>query len=177
MLPALQTPNYGQSAGGHLSACVFLHLLKARPDFAFKGLVLNYGVFDLSYRLPQVQHFRMPLVLTKDVLHAFADAYTPGMTIEEKQDPTVSPLFADLARLARETPAKRLPPALFTVGTYDILLDDTMLMATKWLMTGSEAIVKIYPGAPHGFTLFPPTSSDMSAQYRKDIEAFLKEKA
>lgn len=160
-----------------MSASVFLHLLKARLNFAFKGLVLNYGVFDLSYRFPQMQHFRMPLVLTKDTVDAFADAFTPGMTMEQRQDPAVSPFYADLAGLARQTPAGKLPPALFTVGTYDILLDDTMFMATKWLMTRSEAIIKIYPGAPHGFTLFPPTSSDMSAQYRKDVEAFLKERA
>lgn len=30
-------------------------------------------------------------------------------------------------------------------------MDDSVAMATKWLMAGGEAILKIYPGAPHGF--------------------------
>nr|WP_245214912.1 alpha/beta hydrolase fold domain-containing protein [Pararoseomonas indoligenes] len=35
------------------------------------------------------------------------------------RDPAISPLYADLAEL---------PPALFTVGTIDPLLDDTLFM-------------------------------------------------
>lgn len=31
----------GDSAGGHLSVVTTFHLLKSRPDFAFKGLVSN----------------------------------------------------------------------------------------------------------------------------------------
>lgn len=52
----------GDSAGGHLSAVTTYHLLKTRPDFAFKGLVLNYGAFDISGFQPQAWHFDLPLV-------------------------------------------------------------------------------------------------------------------
>jgi len=67
------------------------------------------------------------------------------MTEEEKRHPSVSPLYADLEPLRG-----KLPPALFTCGTEDCLLDDTMFMSTKWLMAGGEAFVKFIPGAPHG---------------------------
>lgn len=48
----------------------------------------------------------------------------------------------------------QLPPALFSCGTLDPLLDDSVMMSAKWAMSGAESILKIYPGAPHGFTFF-----------------------
>lgn len=58
----------GDSAGGHLSALVTFKLLETRPDFAFKGLVLNYGAFDLAGFPPNAHHFDMTLVLDKDLM-------------------------------------------------------------------------------------------------------------
>jgi acetyl esterase/lipase len=40
----------------------------------------------------------------------------------------------------------KAPPAIFTCGTLDPLLDDSVLMATKWTMSGAEAVLKLYPG-------------------------------
>ena len=61
----------GESAGGHLSACTCFHLLETRPNFCFKGLVLNYGAYDISGFLPQAWHFDMPLVLDVDIMIKF----------------------------------------------------------------------------------------------------------
>jgi acetyl esterase/lipase len=44
-----------------------------------------------------------------------------------------------------------MPPALFTRGTLDPLLDDTLFMAARWEAAGSPAEVAIYRGAPHEF--------------------------
>ena len=129
----------GESAGGHLSVVTCYHLLKARPDFAFKGLVLNYGAYDISGFLPQAWIFDLPLVLDVDIMQKFTDAYVPGKSTKEKRDPMISPSFADLTTM-------KLPPAIFTCGTLDPLLDDSMLLSTKWMMSGAEAILKIYPG-------------------------------
>jgi acetyl esterase/lipase len=71
------------------------------------------------------------------------------MTLEQKKHPSISPYFENLEKYRG-----RLPSALFTCGTEDPLLDDSVAMATKWLMAGGEAILKIYPGAPHGFIAF-----------------------
>lgn len=40
----------------------------------------------------------------------------------------------------------KCPPAIFTCGTLDPLLDDSVMMATKWTMSGAEAVLKLYPG-------------------------------
>jgi acetyl esterase len=44
-----------------------------------------------------------------------------------------------------------MPIALFSCGTLDPLLDDTLFMAARWQAAGNPARVAIYPGAPHEF--------------------------
>ena len=74
----------------------------------------------------------------------------------------MSPLYADL---------RGLPPALFTVGTRDALLDDSLFMHARWLAAGNRAELAVYPGGPHGFTLFPVFGLAEAANAR--IETFL----
>jgi acetyl esterase/lipase len=61
----------GDSAGGHLSTVTCFRLLKSKPSFAFKGLVLNFGAFNLAGFLPHVHHFDQPLILTGDIMDQF----------------------------------------------------------------------------------------------------------
>jgi len=107
-----------------------------------------------------------PAMLIAD--ERYIEAYCPGMTQTQRRDPAVSPLYADLTKM-------KLPPALFTCGTLDCLLDDTIVMGSKWAMTGAEAMVKIYPGAPHGFVFFPPGQCDGTEEALSDIKTFLTE--
>jgi len=151
--------------------------LKARPNFQFRGLVLNFGAYDLSGFLPQVHHFDKPLVLDRDIMEKFIEAFVPNTTFTERQDPSISPFYANMAELAASSPHKTLPPALFTCGTADPLLDDTVMMSTKWMMAGAETVVKIYPGAPHGFIVFPPDVLEAAKQGLADVKMFLEEKA
>ena len=44
-----------------------------------------------------------------------------------------------------------MPTALFSCGTLDALLDDTLFMAARWQAAGSPTQLAIYPGAPHEF--------------------------
>jgi acetyl esterase/lipase len=48
-----------------------------------------------------------------------------------------------------------MPPALFTVGTLDPLIDDTLFMYARWLAAGGSAELAVYPGGTHVFNLFP----------------------
>ena len=90
----------------------------------------------------------------------FCEAYLPRASI--RAIPDVSVLYADL---------KNMPPAIFTVGTIDPLLDDTLFMYSRWVAAGNEAELAIYPGAPHAFNSFPlPQGPEANAR----IDAFLK---
>ncbi|KAK4173825.1 Alpha/Beta hydrolase protein [Triangularia setosa] len=164
----------GESAGGNLAAETAFHLMRSRPHHRIDGLILPYGWFDVTQNLPAAATFERPLLVNNKKMLGFAVAYTPDMTIEERRNPLVSPIYEDMRRLAKAAPGGQLPPALFLCGTEDPLLDDTLLMSTKWMITGSEAIVKIYPGACHAFTAFPGTK--MAEGAWRDTVQFMREK-
>ncbi len=71
--------------------------------------------------------------------------------------------------------AAGLPRALFTIGTEDPLLDDSVFMAAKWQMCGGDGILKVYSGAPHGFTGFDEKALPAAGQGMRDLEAFLND--
>jgi acetyl esterase/lipase len=76
----------------------------------------------------------------------FADMFVPGTTDDERRSPEVSPLYADL---------RDMPPALFTVGTLDPLLDDSLFMAARWQAAANKSTLRVYPESVHGFIRFP----------------------
>lgn len=165
----------GESAGGHLSMLVALHLLQHKEaryrSFGFKGLLLHFGGYDMTWT-PNAYLFDPPevLVLDLDLMDHYADAFVPGMSDKEKRHPSVSPLYADLQKLRG-----RLPPALFTCGTSDCLLDDTIFMSTKYQMAGAETEVRIIPGAVHGYCMFPVDTKGSLAHVGMDaVEEFIK---
>jgi acetyl esterase/lipase len=90
------------------------------------------------------------------------DCYIPGRSIEAACDPAVSPLYADLTGL---------PPALFTVGTADHLLDDSLFMAARWEAYGNDAELAVYPDGIHGFTGFPMA---LAKRANERIDAFME---
>jgi acetyl esterase/lipase len=153
-----------------LSLLVTFHLLKTQPSLKLSGLLLHFGCYDLS-ELPQARHFSKPLVLDLEIMDHFIKAFVPGMSVEERKDPSVSPFYEDIEKLRG-----KLPSALFTCGTEDPLLDDSMFMATKWLMTGGEAIVKIYPGAAHGFIAFPTSMLKESGEALQDTATYIRDR-
>ncbi|KAH5165014.1 hypothetical protein HBI38_072460 [Parastagonospora nodorum] len=159
----------GESAGGHLACLVALHLLDAIPEFAFKGLLLHFGCFDMSTFLPHVLHHETHLVIDHDVMASYIKALLPGTTEQERRHPSISPFYADIR-------GKKLPPALFTCGSEDPLLDDTVMMGAKWSMWGNEAVVKIYNGAPHGFIGFAPGTIKAVQEGLDDTGAFVAAK-
>lgn len=134
----------GESAGAHLSALTLLRLRDRRGRTPFRAANLVFGAFDLAMT-PSARRFgeRRLILRTSDIVH-FADAFLPG--VADRRDPAVSPLYADLAGLC---------PALFTVGTNDALLDDSLFMHARWRAAGNRSAIAIHPGAVHGFIAFP----------------------
>jgi acetyl esterase/lipase len=130
----------GESAGGHLSAVTLLRLRDRHGLSPFSAAILNYGCFDLGMTPSARRWGEEKLVLNTASIVGFRKCFLPPGT--DASDPDVSPLYADL---------RGLPPAIFTVGTRDALLDDSLFMAPRWLAAGNVAELALYPGACHGF--------------------------
>ncbi|HUY98740.1 MAG TPA: alpha/beta hydrolase [Thermomicrobiaceae bacterium] len=134
----------GESAGGHLSVVTLVRLRDRHGYTGCRGADLVYGAYDLS-GTPSVRGWQTPnLVLDRSNIEWFTDNFVPDAT--RRREPDVSPLYADL---------RGLPPALFTIGTLDPLIDDNLFMYARWVAAGNEANLAVYPGGVHGFTLFP----------------------
>ena len=138
----------GESAGAHLAA-VTLVRLRDRHGIdvraAFAGANLVFGPFDLTGTPSRHLWGDRELVLSDPEMGWFADCYLPGMIDRDRRKPDVSPLFAAL---------HDLPPALFTCGTLDPLLDDTLFMEARWRTAGNATKLSVYEEAVHGFVAF-----------------------
>lgn len=133
----------GESAGGHLTAVTALALREAGLLARVRGLVMNYGVFDLR-GTPSARNWgERNLVLSTPTMEWFFDFVDPDGT--HRSGPDLSPLLADLAGMV---------PALFQVGTEDPLLDDTTMMAARWQAAGNPTRLAVFPGGVHGFDMF-----------------------
>jgi acetyl esterase len=129
----------GESAGAHLAALALLALRDRREIAAVTAANLAYGVYDVSMTPSARLWGDQRLVINTPDLEFFAAQYAPP---ERHRDPGVSPLYADLTGM---------PPALFSCGTLDPLLDDTLFMTARWRAAGSRAELAIYCGATHEF--------------------------
>lgn len=133
----------GESAGANLAAVTLLRMRDRHGFNGFAAANLTFGVFDLSMTPSARRWGERNLVLSTPIIEWFNEQYVPADRVD---DPDVSPLYADLSGL---------PPALFTVGTLDPLIDDTLFMHSRWMAAGNGAELAIYPGGVHAFTAFP----------------------
>lgn len=147
----------GESAGCTLAVLSLLALRdRGELDDDIVAASLAYGLYDVSGGPSQR--------LDAAALAVFNDAQGlvyPGLTFEERRDRAISPLYADLTAL---------PPALFSVGDADALLDDTLFMYERWTAAGNRAQLDVYPDSVHGFDSFPTA---MAAEARRRIDAFI----
>jgi acetyl esterase/lipase len=133
----------GESAGAHLSANTLIRMRDRHGYAGFLAANLVYGVFDVSGTPSCRAWGERNLILNTPIMEWFGESYAPP---DRQREPDVSPLYADL---------HGLPPALFTVGTLDPLLDDSLFMYTRWLAAGNQAELAVYPGGAHGFNMLP----------------------
>jgi acetyl esterase/lipase len=138
----------GESAGAHLAALTLLRLRDGgdAPGGFFRAANLVYGAYDLTMTPSSVLWGDRNLVLSAPIMRFFSDALLPGLDDRARRDASISPLYADL---------RGLPPALFTVGTLDPLLDDSLFMDARWRAAGNEAELHVWPEGIHGFNAFP----------------------
>jgi len=133
----------GESAGSTLAAVTALRLRDRHGYTGLSGLNLSQGAYDLRLTPTLRAYGQRRLILNTPTAQSLLDRYAQAAN---REDPDVSPLFADLTGM---------PRALFTVGTLDPLLDDTGFMYFRWIAARNHAELDVYPGAMHGFNLFP----------------------
>lgn len=150
----------GESAGATLAAATLLRLRDRHGNTGFRAANFVCGAFDLSMtpsqRLWGDAYPPRPIEMEK-----CSEAYLPPATDRRHHD--VSPLYGDL---------RAMPPALFTVGTLDGFIDDSMFMYARWSAAGNPADLAIWPGGLHGFTAFP---FPLAAAANRRIDSFLTE--
>lgn len=150
----------GESAGGHLSAVTLLRMRDKHGFTGFRGANLVFGAFDMSMTPSQRAFGDERLILRTIDIEKFGDAFLPPHV--DRRDPDVSPLYARL---------HDMPPALFSIGTRDALIDDSLFMHARWVAAGNQAELAVYPGGAHGFIAFPGA---LAAAANERMDAFLK---
>lgn len=150
----------GESAGAHLSVLTLLALRDRHGLAPFKGANLVAGCFDLGLTPSARQFGSEKLILRTIDVRNFVKNFLPADA--DPGTPDISPLYADLSGM---------PPALFSVGTRDALLDDSVFMAMRWLAAGNPCDLAIFPGGAHVFQAFPIPMAEESLQR---MDAFLQ---
>ena len=125
----------GESAGAHLAALTLLRLRDRHGSRRSPARTWSTACYDLSMTPSQRRWGERNLVLSTPIIQWFGDFFVPDPA--RRRDPDVSPLYADLAGL---------PPALFSVGTLDPLLDDSLFLHARWLAAGGRAELAVWPG-------------------------------
>jgi acetyl esterase/lipase len=138
----------GASAGANLALCTLLRLRETAGWEQVAGASLLYGNYDLTMTPSQRTAAPDRFLISTASLEWFYDQYVPDRTLRD--DPDVSPLYADLGRLC---------PTLVTVGTHDSLVDDSVFLACRMLAQGSPCELQLVPGGEHAFDLLPIASS------------------
>ena len=150
----------GESAGANLCVTTLLRMRDRHDYRGFCGAVLNYGVYDVALTPSARAWGERNLILTTKLMKWFHEKYASA---EKYSDPDLSPLYADLAGL---------PPALFTIGTLDPLIDDSMFMHMRWQAAGNLSQLAVYPGGIHAFNAFP---IELARKANARINEFIKD--
>lgn len=147
----------GSSAGAHLAAAMLLRLRdRERLTSQVAGVMLFFGLYDFSGTAMVRNAGSETLILHGPTVRATLRKLTPGMTDAQRRDPAISPLYADLSGL---------PPALFVVGTKDMLLEDSERMETRWREANDNSELLIAPESPHAFNRMGTTVATKIQHY------------
>lgn len=131
----------GDSAGGHLSACVALRARDtAGPSICYQLLV--YPVTDTGFDTVSYEDNKEGYMLTKDSMEWFWNHYLSGSSLA-RTDPMVAPLQA--------SSHANLPPACVITAEFDPLRDEGEAYGARLREAGVATEITRYDGMIHGF--------------------------
>lgn len=127
----------GDSAGGCLTLSLLLALREQDLPMPAGGALLS-ALTDLKFTAPSRRYnrWRDPMIPTGSTTE-FLDTYT-GDTARD--NPLVSPIYGDY---------HGFPPMFAQVGSTEILIDDSLLIARKARSQGVDFEVEVWEGMPH----------------------------
>jgi acetyl esterase/lipase len=132
----------GDSAGGGLAVVTLLALRDAGiPLPACAYLMSPYVDLTLAGETLSEKATADP-VLTPEGLRVRVPDYVAGA---DTADPYISPIFGDITGL---------PPLLIQVGTHEVLLSDSLRLATRAAVADVAVRLEVTPGVPHVFQGF-----------------------
>jgi acetyl esterase len=150
----------GESAGATLAVPILVRMRDRHGFTGFHAANLSYGNYDTSMTPSQKWVGANRYLIGTQDIEQCSNAYAPD--VSQRRNPDMSALYAQLARM---------PPALFSVGTLDPFLDDSLFVYARWIAAGNLAELAVYPGAPHGFNIIGhPHAAAANAR----IDAFLE---
>jgi acetyl esterase len=153
----------GESAGATLAVPTLVRMRDKHGFTGFGAANLSYGNYDTTMTPSQTIIGGSGIFLRTADIESCSDAYAPD--VSQRRNPDMSALYADL---------KDMPKALFSVGTLDPFLDDSLFVYARWIAAGNEAELAIYPGGVHGFNGFPYA---LAREANARIDKFLKANA
>ena len=147
----------GDSAGGGL---LLLLLQRARDEELEMPIaaIPGFPATDLSLSGPSTTTNLGNDLLTRSELVQEAAWFAGGRNV---RDPAVSPLFGSF---------RGFPRTWITVGTRDLILDDSRRLAAAMAADGVDVVLDEWPGAVHAFTALPLPEG---RRYRRRLRAFV----
>ena len=154
----------GESAGGGLAAALAL-LARDKGDISIAFQRLIYPMLDdrTTSSVAESQ-FLGQFVWTRET-NAFGWSCLLG-------DASGGLGVSAHAAAARAENLAGLPPTFIACGALDIFIDENMDYARRLMHAGVPTELHVYPGAPHGFTLFG--NADVSRRYDRDAVSALQ---
>ena len=150
----------GDSCGANLALALALRIREEKID-QVSGIILLSPFLDLTLTSESLRYNRThDALLSLSALEAGIQYYVPDHI--DRDDPWVSPFFADL---------KGLPPLHIQVGSKEILLDDANRLKLKADQANVRAELKIYTGMWHNFQMFSAWFPE-ARQALKDLAQF-----
>ncbi|MDV2476708.1 alpha/beta hydrolase [Rhodococcus zopfii] len=132
----------GDSAGGGLALSALI-AVRDKGESLPAAAVFMSPLLDLTASGDSIDEFDgKDIAVSRGSIGNVAQGYLQG---HDPKDPVASPLFADL---------RDLPPALFLVGSGEVLLDDSRRAAAAIVEKGGSASVSTYDDMVHVWPLF-----------------------
>lgn len=155
----------GDSAGGHLALTTCLYLKD--HDMPLPKAVIVFSPWGYAEPTPESRRSNREkdLILGSHGAKAGKQAYDSiYFKNADKKHPYVSPAYGDY---------EGFPRMLIQVGSYEILLDDSLMIGKRAEKAGVDVQLTIYPEMSHVFQLVLPML-DESKQAMFEVKKFMK---